>query len=76
MDGVSLGRRICHPYAFKVPDRFAGKRVRLRLEQYTTVGPAFGRKDEVVKGISEQRVLFRYFPGKYERSGIGALGFV
>jgi len=67
-DDVSLGTRVCAPYIFSLPE---GKRdVRLKIRQFTTIGPIFRSRDEVLEGVPEGRILCRYFPGKYDVCGI------
>lgn len=44
LDGESLGERAWAPFAWRIPDRFAGRRVTLRVERYTSCGPMFGTR--------------------------------
>ena len=44
LDGESLGERAWAPFAWRIPERFAGRRVQLRLERYTSCGPMFGTR--------------------------------
>lgn len=44
LDGESLGERAWDPFAWRIPERFAGRRVQLRLERYTSCGPMFGTR--------------------------------
>ena len=44
LDGESLGERAWAPFAWRIPERFAGRRVSLRIERYTSCGPMFGSR--------------------------------
>lgn len=44
LDGESLGERAWPPFAWRIPERFAGRRVQFRLERYTSCGPMFGSR--------------------------------
>lgn len=65
-------------YVYDVPAELRGKNVLLRIEQYTTLGPIFGRADDVIseENLKEYGPIKRFFPGKYEKCGIEYLRFV
>ena len=44
LDDESLGERAWAPFAWRIPERFAGRRVTLRVERYTSCGPMFGTR--------------------------------
>ena len=44
LDDESLGERAWAPFAWRIPERFADRRVQLRLERYTSCGPMFGTR--------------------------------
>lgn len=61
LDGESLGERAWAPFAWRIPERFAGRRVQLRLERYTSCGPMFGTR-AFEPGISGSSWLQTYAP--------------
>ncbi len=44
-DGTLLGERIASPFVFGVDRGLWGKQIRLRIEQYSSIAPAFGDVD-------------------------------
>lgn len=42
LDGESLGERAWEPFAWRVPEKFAGRRVKVRIVKRTSCGPMFG----------------------------------
>lgn len=69
-DGRYLGTQIAHPYRFELPESDGITPMRIRIEQFTTIGSIFGNRDEVLKDIPQGRTVYRYFPGQYRNSGI------
>ncbi len=75
-DGEPAGEAFVKPYLFAVPDRLRGRGTRVTIEQFTTIGPLYGRADDVLKGMAPGQTLYDYFPGKYADSGITDLCWV
>lgn len=72
-DGLCLGTRICAPYRFALPQSNGQTSLHIRIEQYTTIGPVFGKRDDVLGDIPHGRVLYQYFPGRYSNIGIRSI---
>lgn len=43
-DDESLGERAWAPFSWRIPERFAGRLVNVRVEKYTSCGPMFGTR--------------------------------
>lgn len=69
-NGVFIGGQY-RGYRYEIPRPLLGQEVLIRIEQFTTLGPLFGRKEDVV---GEKKG--KWFPGKYERCGIADIRFV
>lgn len=69
-DGLLLGTQIAHPYRFELPESDGVSPMRIKIEQFTTIGPIFGKRDDVLKDIPKGRTVYRYFPGEYHNCGI------
>ena len=44
LDGEKMPVRFNAPYLWRIPERFAGKKVEIKIERYTSCGPMFGEK--------------------------------
>lgn len=77
MNGLPLGGKISG-FVWDIPAHVRGSSVLMRIEQYTTIAPVFGRAADVIaRGDSEKWTsLDNLFPRKYERCGIEFVRFV
>ena len=70
LDDVFLGESIDSAAVFPLPSGPA-RHVRLRIEQYTTIGPVFGSRDALL--TPDGSVLYTYYPSVYVNAGIRSL---
>ena len=42
LDGEKMPERLYAPFVWRIPERFAGKTVQVRIERYSSCGPMFG----------------------------------
>lgn len=77
MNGIELGGKLSG-YVWEYPSEFRGTSVLLRIEQYTSIGPIFGRAEDVISvGDGKKWAnLSTWFPRKYQHCGIEWIGFV
>ena len=77
LNGIDLGGKLSE-YVWEYPAELRGTSVLLRIEQYTSIGPIFGRAEDVISvGDGEKWTsLSTWFPRKYQRCGIEWIGFV
>ena len=76
MNGIELGGKLSG-YVWEYPSEFRGTSVLLRIEQYTSIGPIFGRAEDVISvGDGKNWALSTWFPRKYQHCGIEWIGFV
>ncbi len=77
LNGLPLGGRL-NGFVWSIPAHLRGTEALLRIEQYTTIGPAFGRaEDAIARGDGENWTsLDSWFPRRYERCGIESVRFV
>ncbi len=77
LNGVDLGGRL-NGYVWEIPEELRGSTVLLRIEEYTSIGPALGRpRDALVNGDGEKWTnIAAWFPYKYERCGVEWVRFV
>lgn len=73
IDGELIGTRVCLPMTFRIPNDKRGKLVNVTVERYTAIGAIFGNRDDVLDGISKNRVLYKYFPYSYRERGIESI---
>lgn len=76
LNGVFAGESLAE-CRFEIPERLAGREVALRIEQFTTIGPVFGRRGEAYapgEGLNWVN-LDEYFPGNHEKCGVGKIRF-
>lgn len=71
MDGELIGEKFSD-YLYEIPERFAGKSCKVKIEQFTTIGPFFGRyRDCITDGDGAPWTpITEWFPHKYEKCGI------
>ncbi len=75
LDGVCLGGQLSG-YRYEIPSEYKGRTVTLKLIQYTSIAPMFGKLDECVRVEGIHPLLARFAPGKYQRCGVSGLRFV
>jgi hypothetical protein len=75
LDGVCLGGQFSG-YRYEIPREYKGRTVGLKILQYTSIGPMFGKLDECVRVEGSHPILSRFAPGKYQRNGVSNLRFV
>ncbi len=77
VNGVSLGGQLSG-FVWTLPEALAGQTVLLRIEQYTSIGPLFGRAADVIaEGDGEKWAkLDRWFPKIYQKCGVERFRFV
>lgn len=75
--GEDLGGRFSD-YVWSIPEKYAGKKVTLCVDEYTSIGPMLGRTGDVTaEGDGEWWVsIKKLFPGRYEAIGIESVEFV
>lgn len=76
LNGVFAGESLAE-CRFEIPERLAGHETALRIEQFTTIAPVFGRRGEAYapgEGLNWVN-LDTYFPGTYEKCGVGKIRF-
>ena len=44
LDGDKIGERLWAPFVWRIPGRFAGKTVQVKIERFTSCGPMFGEE--------------------------------
>ena len=75
IEGECLGAR-WNDYIWDIPHTYCGKRVKLKIVQYTTVGPIFGNVRDCVAAEKCHRWLYAYAPGNYHKIGVTNMRFV
>lgn len=77
IDGEYLGGKFSG-YIWDIPEKYQGKKVRIRIEQYTSIAPMLGRARDVIKdGDGEWWApIEKWFGGRYAALGIEKLEFV
>ena len=76
LNGVFAGESLSE-CRFEIPAQLSGRRVMLRIEQFTSIGPIFGRRGEAYEqgeGLNWVN-LDQFFPGNYQKLGVGELKF-
>ncbi|MBQ8509735.1 MAG: hypothetical protein IJ493_07505 [Clostridia bacterium] len=74
INGVSLGGQL-GGFRWEIPARWLGAAVTLRIEQFTSIGPIFGRSGDVIAKSDGERwaSLHDWFPGKYQKCGVESM---
>lgn len=77
LNGLQLGGQY-NGYQWRIPEQLLGTTALLKIEQYTTIGPIFGRAADVIAhGDGENWTnIDAWFPKKYERCGVEFVRFV
>lgn len=67
-------------YCFGIPSEYLGKKAKIKIVQYTTIGPIFGNVSEFEEAKKAHRWvhpwLGSYAPGKYQKIGISDMRFI
>ena len=77
LDGVSLGGCL-RDFVYAIPPVFRGSNAVVRIEEFTSIAPVFGRREDVVAkgdGVS-WTPLERWFPYQYKAVGVKDMRFV
>lgn len=73
VNGLYIEGKMWKPYVWKIPNQYCNSKIKLRIEQYTSIAPIFGRADDVAKhsvNAHKWPGVYNWFPKKYKESGI------
>ena len=76
-DGVYLGGQL-RDFLWELPNALTGRTVCFRVEQYTSIGPIFGRHEDAIDTPDPGQRAWQtdWFPHRYEKCGLLSFSFV
>ncbi len=63
-------------YCWNIPSKYLGTNAKIKIIQYTSIGPIFGSAENCVKLEDYGEKYTELFPGRYQKTGITDLRFV
>ncbi|MCQ2433146.1 MAG: hypothetical protein MJ175_11140 [Clostridia bacterium] len=77
LNGVLIGDCL-RDFIYPIPPVFRGSNAVVKIEEYTSIAPAFGRREDVVAGGDGETwtPLEQWFPYRYKAVGIKGMRFV
>ena len=63
-------------YCWDIPSKYLGTNVKIKIIQYTSIGPMFGSAENCVKLEDYGEIFTEFSPGRYQKTGITDLKVV